>query len=305
MPIRTSGGVFSSQVLTGSLVHYVVCGANFSGAIDSFGNPIPNSAAEIIFNRIQSGAYVNIMNPNECNLSFALEAGRSIWDETSLTMMVQSLGTDVGVDHINCSLCTVQEVPYVWSCGTGGSTNFLDLLDTPSTYAGSAGYVVTVNPGATGLIFTPNTGGNAFSNIAVALQPTISAIGSDTLTFIAGSNIVLTTNALAKTLKIDATNNSSDYVPIPPGTTLSISTRYFVTSSGTVTLPLSPGITAGKSIIIAKRVSDIVFVSIGTITDLIATDLGTTNLIEFDATQEIIFVFDGISTWNLQIGSAV
>lgn len=306
MPIRTSGGVFSSQVLTGSLVHYVVCGANFSGAIDSFGNPVPNSAAEIIFNRIQSGAYVNIMNPNDCNLSFALEADRSIWDETSLTIMIQSLGTDVGVDHIDCSLCTVQEVPYVWSCGTGGANSFLDLVDTPSTYAGSAGYVVTVNPAATGLIFTPSSGGNAFSNIAVALQPTISAVGSDTITFIAGSNIVLTTNALAKTLKIDATGSTSDYIPVPPGTLLSISTRYFVTSSGTVTLPstVAAGFTAGKSIIIAKRVTDIIFVDVGAITDIIATDLGTTNSIEFDATQEIIFVFDGISTWNLQIGSA-
>src|SRR5574337_1733936 len=99
MPVRQSGGVFDEQVLTGSLSHWVVCGADFSGAINSFGQPVPGSAAEIIFVDISKSAYINIMNPNECNLSFALEEGRSTWDEISLTAMVQSLGTDVGTDH--------------------------------------------------------------------------------------------------------------------------------------------------------------------------------------------------------------
>jgi hypothetical protein len=310
MPIRTNGGVFNSQMLTGSLVHYVVCGADFSGAINSFGQPVPFSAAEIIFNRIEAGAYVDIMNPNSCNLSFALEADRSIWDETSLTLMVQSLGTDVGVDHVDCSVCTVQEVPYIWGCGTGGATTFLDLTDTPNTYAGSAGYVVTVNPGATGLIFTPAGGivSNAFSTIAVPTQPAITASGSDTLTFIAGSNVVITTNSLAKTVTINASGGgSSDYIPVPPGTLLSVSTRYFVTGTGTVTLPSSvgAGFTAGRSITIAKKVGDTVLVNVGAVSDIIATDLGNTDSIEFDATQEIIMVFDGISTWNLQIGSVL
>ena len=105
MPIRTHGGVFNDQMLTGSLSHYVVCGADFSGAINSFGQPVPFSAAEIIFNRIESGAYVNIMNPNSCNLSFALEEDRSIWNEVTLTAMIQSLGPDVGVDHVDCTVC--------------------------------------------------------------------------------------------------------------------------------------------------------------------------------------------------------
>jgi hypothetical protein len=306
MPIRTSGGVFNDQMLTGSLSHYVVCGANFSGAINSFGQPVPFSAAEIIFNKIEAGAYVNIMNPNECNLSFALEEDRSIWNEASLTAMIQSLGPDVGVDHVDCTVCVCTRVPYVWACGTGVDT-FLELLDTPNTYAGSAGYVVTVNPAETGLIFTPaGAGSNAFSFIASPAQPTISAVGSDTLTFVAGTNVVITTNAFAKTVTIDATaSGSNDYIPVPGGTALSISQKYFVTSNGIVTLPpLTGANTPGQSVTVTKLVGiSAVFVDVGDVSDFINTDLGTTNSIEFDATQELVFVVSDANNWELQIGS--
>jgi hypothetical protein len=304
MPVRQSGGVFDEQVLTGSLSHWVVCGADFSGAINSYGQAVPNSAAEIIFTNISESAYINIMNPNDCNLSFALEQGRSTWDEISLTIMVQSLGTDVGTDHIDCSVCTVKQVPYIWGCGVAATT-FLDLTDTPNTYAGSANYVVTVNPTETGLIFTPvGIVSNAFSFVAVPLQPTITALGNDTLTIIPGSNIVITTNALAKSVTINSTGGT-DYIPIPPGTAMAFSTKYFVTASGTVTLPHATGSgkPAGTSVIITKSTAAVVFVNITGVPDIIATDLGNTNSIEFDATQECIFVFDGVSTWNLQIGS--
>lgn len=303
MPVRQSGGVFDEQVLTGSLAHYVICGADFSGAINSYGQAVPFSAAEIIFTKISEGAYINIMNPNECNLSFALEAGRSVWDEISLTAMVQSLGTNVGVDHIDCTLCTVKRVPYVWGCGTGGVDTFLELLDTPNSYAGSAGYVVTVNPGETGLIFTPaSAGSNAFSFVASPLQPTISALGSDTLTLIAGTNMVITTNALLKTVTFDATGGGL-YIPVPPATALLPDTRYYVTSSGSVTLPLGTGtLTAGTFVKVTKKPGDTVFINaIGA--DDVATDLGNDTSIEFDATQECVFIFDGTSTWDLQIGS--
>jgi hypothetical protein len=321
MPIRTNGGVFSQQMLTGSLVHYVVCGADFSGAINSFGQPVPFSCAEIIFNRIESGAYIDIMNPNSLNLSFALEADRSIWNEASLQIMIRSLGTNVGVDHINCSVLTVKEVPYIWSC-CPGDESFLDLTDTPLTYAGAAGYVVTVNPTETGLIFTPGgggTGGNTFSTINVPTQPSITAVGNDTLTFIAGSNVSITTNSLAKSITINSTGGSStDYIPVPSGTTLTFSNRYFVTGPypvlpaplAFVTLPLGTGSgrSAGTSIIIAKPANASAVISLLVNTqgaDLIATDLGSTNSVEFDATQEIILVFDGVSTWNLQIGTYI
>jgi len=313
MPVRVHGGVFDQQVLTGSLSHYVVCGADFSGAFDSYGQPVPDSAAEIIFTKISEGAYINIMNPNDCNLSFALEEGRSVWDEISLTALVQSLGPDVGVDHVDCSVCTVKRVPYIWGCGTGATT-FLQLTDTPDTYAGAANYVVTVNPTETGLIFTPvGITSNAFSYVAVPTQPTLTATGSDTLTIIPGTNVNITTNAIARSLTINSTAGT-DYIPVPSGTTLNFSLRYFVTGPfpGTVYLPLGTGSgkPAGTSIIIAKPANAPVYptsyISIFVNTtgaDIINTDLGFTNSVEFDATQEIILVFDGVHTWNLQIGS--
>jgi len=305
MPVRQSGGVFDEQVLTGSLAHYVICGADFSGAINSFGQPVPYSAAEIIFTKISEGAYINIMNPNDCNLSFALEAGRSIWDEISLTAMVQALGPDVGVDHIDCTLCTVKQVPYIWGCGTGGVDTFLELLDTPDSYAGYAGYVVTVNPAENGLIFTPaSAGANAFSFVAVPTQPTITALGSDTLTIIPGSNVIITTNAFLKTVTINSTAGV-DYIPVPPATALLISTKYYVTGSGIVTLPplTGSGYTAGRSVAVTKAIGTTVFINVGNVLDIISTDLGNTNSIEFDATQECIFVNNGAGAWELQIGS--
>lgn len=307
MPVRTTGGVFDEQVLTGSLAHYVVCGADFSGAINSYGQPVPFSAAEIIFTKISEGAYINIMNPNECNLSFALEAGRSVWDEITLTAMVQSLGPDVGTDHVNCSVCTVKRVPYIWGC-SDGAESFLDLTDTPNSYAGAANYVVTVNPTETGLVFTPvGIVSNAFSFVASPSQPTISATGNDTLTLIAGTNMVITLDNTLKTATFDATGGASeDYIPVPGGTNLLITKKYFVTSAGTVTLPaLSGANTPGQAVTVAKRVGITVMINVGDISDTIDTDLGTTDSIEFDATQECIFIVSDANTWNLQIGSVV
>lgn len=305
MPVRTSGGVFDEQVLTGSLAHYVICGADFSGAINSYGQPVPYSAAEIIFTKISEGAYINIMNPNDCNLSFALEAGRSIWDEISLTAMVQGLGSDVGVDHIDCTVCTVKQVPYIWGCGTGGVDTFLELLDTPNSYAGAANYVVTVNPAETGLIFSAvGVVSNAFSFVEVPSQPTIVAGGNDTLTIVPGSNVIITTDTLLKTVTINSTAGV-DYIPVPPGTSLSISTKYYVTGSGTVTLPAltGSGYTAGRSVAVTKAIGTTVFINVGNVSDVISTDLGTTDSIEFDATQECIFVNNAAGAWELQIGS--
>jgi hypothetical protein len=307
MPIRTNGGVFDQQILTGSLSHWVICGADFSGAVNSYGKPVPNSAAEIIFRNIEEHATIDIMNPNDCNLSFALEEGRSIWDEISLTVMVQSLGTDVGVDHINCAVCTVKQVPYVWGCGTGGATTFLDLTDTPDTYAGAANYVVTVNPTATGLIFTAvGITSNAYSFVAVPTQTTLAAIGSDTLTIKPGANVNITTDPLTQSLTISSTAGT-DYVPVPQGTLLAFSTKYFVTSTGTVFLPhgTGSGRPAGTSVVVTKPNSFTVYVTTTGPFDIISTDLGSDTTIEFDATQECIFVFDGTSTWNLQIGSTL
>jgi hypothetical protein len=306
MPVRVHGGVFNDQMITGSLRHFVIEGADFSGAVDANGQPVPGSAAEIIFINIADAGQITIMNPNQYNISFALEINRSRWDGPSLTQMVQSLGGDVGIDHIDCAVCTVTEVPYIWDLGAGPATAFLALSDVPHTYAGAAGYAVTVNPGQTGLIFTPITTPNTFSTVAVALQPTITATANDTLTFIAGTNITLTTNALAKSVRIDASGGaaSNDYIPIPSGTNMLIGQRYFVTSAGTITLPALGGSnTPGQSVTITKLVSITVFVDVGNPSDEINTDLGSTDTIEFDATQELVFVVSGNNDWELQVGS--
>jgi hypothetical protein len=294
--------------------HFVIEGANFSGAVDQYGQPVPNSAAEIIFTNISEQGFIDIMNPNIYNISFALEIERSNWDGPSLTAMVQSLGTDVGVDHINCSICTVTEVPYIWDIGGGpGVTEFTQLLDVPHSYAGAGGYAVTVNPGQTGLIFTPIP--VSFGAVAVNAQSTVNAsIPDDTLSLIPGSNVSILTDPITKSITISADSGSVDYIPVPPGTHLQISKRYFVTAAGTVYLPVAQGsgYTAGQSIRITKPAGNlpptypttVVFVTVGNpVTDLIATDLGSDTTVEFDATQEIVLVFDGDHTWELQIGS--
>lgn len=217
MPVRTNGGVFNDQMVTGSLRHFVLEGADFSGAINAFGQPVPGSAAEIIFTNISEDGFIDIMNPNSFNISFALEINRSQWDASTLTMMVQSLGSDVGVDHINCTICTVTEVPYIWNLGSG-------------------------------------SGGSA------------------------------------------------DYQPIPPGTSMVISTKYYVTSAGTVTLPstIGAGFLRGHAVLVTKPATSVIFIGVGNVLDTILTDLGTTDMIEMDITQELIFIYNGANGWELQ-----
>lgn len=306
MPVKVNGGVFNDQTVTGSMKHFVLEGADFSGAIDSFGQPVSGSAAEIIFTRISIDGFIDIMNPNQYNISFALETGRTDWDASELTIMVQSLGTNVGVDHIDCTVCTVTEVPYIWNLG-GGATSFTALSDVPSSYSGAANYLVTVNPGETGLIFTPSVTPNTFSTIAVPTQTSVSASGSDVLTLASGSNVFITTNPLTKTVTISVPDALTDYIPVLAGSLLTIGSAYFITSSGTVTLPIltGSGCTIGQSISITKMVGETVIITVGAITDIISTDLGPTDSIEVDATEEIVLVCDGVSTWHLQIGAVI
>ena len=313
MPIRTNGGVFNDQMLTGSLSHWVVTGADFSGAVDQYGQPVPFSAAEIIFKNIESGAYINIMNPNELNLSFALEEGRSKWTAESLQEMIRGLGTDVGVDHLDLSGVVVTQVPYIFGVGSGGASSFLELTDTPGSYEGSAGYIVTVAPGEDGLIFTdpstiipPPGTQNAYSFVEVPSQPTLTAVGEDTLTIIPGENITLTTDAATNTLTIGFIKTGIySFVPAGGGETLTIDNRYFLTSNGTVTLPaLTSSYTVGQALSMTKRTDVTATIVIGDASDIINTDLGPTDSIIFDATDQLIFVVSSENSWELQIGAA-
>jgi len=303
---RTNGGVFDDQMLTGSLSHWVVTGADFSGAVDQYGQPVPFSAAEIIFKNIESGAYINIMNPNSQNLSFALEEGRSIWTAESLQEMIRGLGSDVGVDHLDLSNVIVERVPYIFGTGSTSATSFLQLTDTPDSYSGAANYFVTVNPGETGLIFTQSVppGGNAYSFIEVPSQPTLTAVGSDTLTIIPGQNITITTDALANSLTISGPSIYS-YTPITGGSLLEFNQRYFITTTGIITLPaISASTPIGSALNMTKVVGITVTINVGDVSDIINTDLGPTDSIEYDATDQLIFVVGDQNTWELQIGAA-
>lgn len=307
MATRTNGGIFDNQTITGSMRHFVLEGADFSGAIDQYGRPTPFSAAEIIFINITEKGSVNIINPTSYNISFALESDRSDWDGPSLTQMVRGLGNNVGIDHIDLTQCTVTEVPYIWNLGGGGATRFTLLSDVPSSYNGKNNYAVVVDSTATGLTFVPNVS-TAFSAVNVSAQPTVYASGSDTLTFVAGDNVNITTNAINKSVKIEAINALVNYEVLDFITPVAINVghKYFVSVPGTVTLPsiLSNGIVAGKSIVIAKKNSITVTVQVNNIaTEVISTDLGNTDSLEFDATQEVILICDGVSSWSLQIGT--
>jgi hypothetical protein len=252
------------------------------------------------------------MNPNSENLSFALEAGRSIWTAESLQEMIRGLGTDVGVDHLDLSDVIVEEVPYIFGLG-GGSETFLGLTDTPDSYSGSAGYIVTVSPDETGLIFTdpstiipPPGTQNAFSFVEVPGQPTLTAVDEDTLTIIPDPNITLTTDPLTNTITIGFIKTGIySFVPITGGSTLVIDNRYFITSDGTLTLPtLTASNTPGEALSVTKRTDVTATIVVGEAGDIINTDLGPTDSIIFDATDQLIFVVSSESSWELQIGAA-
>ena len=71
-----------------------------------------------------------------------------------------------------------------------GPRKFTDLADVPSSYAGSAGLVATVNAGATGLQFSAGGGGGTYTP------------KKDTGT-VSGTSITLTNTPLANTLVLN------------------------------------------------------------------------------------------------------
>lgn len=62
--------------------------------------------------------------------------------------------------------------------GGGGVTDFLELTDTPNSYAGQAGKVVVVNPGATALQFSASAGGGGSTVTSIAYSATINVDAS-------------------------------------------------------------------------------------------------------------------------------
>lgn len=152
MPERTHGGVFTDSLLTGSLQHYLLSGVDFSGAADSAGRPISGSAAEAVFNEISLKATIVIMRPEATGASFALETNRADWSAGELQVAIRLLGT-IGVDVVDVSAVTVSLVPY--SFREENIVSFLDLTDTPGTYAGHGDKQLSVVATENGIEFKP------------------------------------------------------------------------------------------------------------------------------------------------------
>lgn len=337
MPERINGGVFNQQVTTGSQRYFVIEGADFSGAVHN-GQPVAFSSAEIIFNLISQRGYTNTMNPYSNGISFSLEIDRSDWDANTLQNAIQSLGSDVGVDHVDCSVCTVTEVPFNFQYLAGsGSTSFIglddvtvpslpdgyvkwDLTGTVLEYSTTIPYSVLtgVPDGVSKIIagsnitISPTTGiGDVTINASGTLSTTIAIeedntnIGSaDTINF-TGSGVSVNVIGTTATVNIpSSTGVESSYIPVPPGSTLAINKKYFVTAAGTVFLPSYAGASIGTSIVITKSPpnTSVVFVVSADGVNSITTDIGNTDSIEIDATIESNFIYNG-TVWALQIGS--
>lgn len=166
MPVRTNGGVFCDQVLTGSLQHFRIVGADFTGAVDSNNMPVHGSAAEIIYNEISRRATISIMNPitNPLGMSFALETGRAGWTAAEIEVFVRSLGV-VGVDNVDVSNVTVEQVYYNLIPTGSGAATFLDLTDTPASYTGEGGKVLAVKTTEDGVEFITVSGGGLVDSV--------------------------------------------------------------------------------------------------------------------------------------------
>jgi len=339
MPDRVNGGVFNQQVITGSQRYFVIQGADFSGAFAN-GQPVAFSSAEIIFNMISVTSYINIMNPYSNGISFALEINRSNWDAGSLQTAIQALGTDVGVDHVDCSVCTVQEVPFDFQYlgSGGGSSAFIDLTDV-TVPAVPHGYVLWNSTG-TVLEYSPTIPFSSLSGVPslvnkiiagpnIVVSPasgtgtvTISASGAgsgmitvedegiplgaaDTLNFTgSGVSSSISGNTVTVNIPSPSAGYNVNYIPVPPGTNLLVNKRYYVTSTGTVFLPNFTGVTLGTSVAVTKatpNANSVLVVSVNGPSS-ISTDIGSTDTIEIDATVESLFIYDG-TAWSLQIGS--
>lgn len=293
MPVRVNGGVFNQQVITGSQRYFVIEGADFSGAFQN-GQPVPFSSAEIIFTMVSLRGYINIMNPYSNGISFALEINRSDWDADELQAAIQALGPDVGVDHVDCSVCTVEEVPFNFQYLGNGATAFIDLTDvvTPSLPNG----YVHWDPTGTFLEYSlgvPST---------IHIEDESAPLGDFTTINFVGAGV--SSAAFGNTVTVNIPGNDSVYIPVSPGAQLASNKKYFVTSSGTVFLPNFTGEAVGTSVVVTKSPpnTNSVFVVSSNGSNSILTDIGLTDSIEIDSTVEVIFIYNG-SVWALQIGS--
>lgn len=119
----------------------------------------------------------------------------------------------------------------------GGASSFISLSDVPASYSGAAGKVATVNPGETGLIFSPGGGGGG-SVIAgqTAWLGWDTAVGTSQGAFV-GSKFTPTVDVLATTIlgNFPATVNGAVYKAVVVSVNGSQVIQTILASSASVT----------------------------------------------------------------------
>jgi plastocyanin len=153
-------------------------------------------------------------------------------------------------------------------------------------------YTDWIQPSVTG----GGTAVNTFSNILVSGESTLSALGSDSVTFIAGSNINITTNASTNTLTISANATGGEITP-NSFTTFAVSGENSLTAdSPTDTLTLVAG--ANVSITTNSATDTLTISSTANtlftgLTDVASASLSVANVYE---PASILFKVDNVST---------
>lgn len=167
------------------------------------------------------------------------------------------------------------------SAGIGDVTSSSTSLDNQIVrFDGASGKIIqnsgiTIADGASGTLSGTNTGDqNLFGTIAVAGQSNVVADSTnDTLTFIAGTNISITTNASTDTITINNTAASGGDVVGPASATDNALVRF--------------DLTTGK------------LVQNGVITESDIGDLAAVNSLAFDTTPTGSLTTQGQAMWNV------
>ena len=111
---------------------------------------------------------------------------------------------------------------------------------TNLTISGGTGISTSLVGNNLAIEYTGNTGlDNAFAELTVAGQSTITASGSDTINFVAGANVTITTNPGTNSIQIDAAGSSGGG-GVAAGTANQLG--YYATTSSTIS-PTGAGLT--------------------------------------------------------------
>lgn len=331
MPVRTNGGVFTDQVLSGSMRHFKIIGADFSGAMDSQDRPVFGSAADVIFTKISQRAIIAIMNPISVldnSMSFALENTSADWNAERLQTMIRSLGI-IGVDNVDVSAINVIQVMYDLAYqATTEVLSFTDLSDTPSDYVGQAGKTIAVNISEDGLEFisfpTATIGDapldtNVYGRSNGTWIPVVEVSPTDGSSYVRkdGAWVLLVSNLIP----LDSTNFNKNLGPadntvqkafetldeldigfsysiVSTNQTVLPNNRYFITNNAEATLPDITTLAIGDNIRFAQQSISLGKVHAFTGQSIILENGSLVSTINYNKAVELLFVFDG-TYWTL------